>query len=133
MDNKIGEPITLDKVGDIKIDKEFSWPHEESLRITMKMVETFDNMVINEVATHFDCDLSDFKEWLEIKKRVANGHGTNADRIRSMTDEELAEWMSANAREYTSFRYFEAGVIEDYGDHGLIAKCWLDWLKEEAK
>ena len=57
---------------------------------------------------------------------------TNGDRIRSMMDEELAEWMSANARKYTSLSYSETGVIEDYGDHGLIAKRWIDWLKEEA-
>ena len=49
---------------------------------------------------------------------------TNADRIRSMTDEELAGW------------------LRDFGDcDGLnrrckgfwkCKECWLDWLKEEA-
>lgn len=39
---------------------------------------------------------------------------TNADRIRSMTDEELADWLVMN------------GNGEDY-------KSWLDWLRQEAK
>ena len=42
---------------------------------------------------------------------------SNADRIRAMTDEELAEWLSCNCT----------------GDgYGNSAEDWLDWLKEEA-
>jgi hypothetical protein len=41
---------------------------------------------------------------------------TNADRIRSMTDEELAEFLSVKML---------AEVV-----HGW--KSWLDWLKQEA-
>jgi hypothetical protein len=40
---------------------------------------------------------------------------TNADRIREMSDEELAEWASAI-------------TLEEFGDK----KDWLDWLKEEV-
>ena len=51
---------------------------------------------------------------------------TNADRIRSMTDEELAQYM---------------GDVQTWGgcpNHGArnctenCADCWLDWLKQEA-
>lgn len=51
---------------------------------------------------------------------------TNADRIRSMTDEELAEHM---------------GDVQTWGgcpNHGArnctenCADCWLDWLREEV-
>lgn len=38
---------------------------------------------------------------------------TNADRIRAMTDEELAEWIIS--------------ITED------LTPRWIDWLKEEAK
>ena len=42
---------------------------------------------------------------------------TNADHIRSMTDEELAEWMAeCNA----------------YGE-GAIASQWMPWLKQPYK
>jgi hypothetical protein len=44
---------------------------------------------------------------------------TNADRIRSMTDEKLARWMWA----------VQSGI-----DHEDIVSTygWLDWLKQEA-
>lgn len=51
---------------------------------------------------------------------------TNADRIRSMSDEELAEYM---------------GDVQTWGgcpNHGArnctenCADCWLDWLKQEV-
>ena len=45
---------------------------------------------------------------------------TNADRIRAMTDEELAEFLQDVAMQ---------GGIE----LGVGLKLWLDWLKEEIK
>lgn len=44
---------------------------------------------------------------------------TNADRIRAMSDEELAVWISAL---YTT--QYHAGADPHF---------WLDWLKQEAK
>lgn len=43
---------------------------------------------------------------------------TNADRIRSMTDEELAEWIRDQ-------------IIDR--NIGIPSETWLDWLKEEVK
>lgn len=55
---------------------------------------------------------------------------TNADRIRAMTDEELAEWECDRA----------CGVCPIEGCEGRMEegrkKCkqrWLDWLKQEVK
>ena len=58
---------------------------------------------------------------------------TNADRIRSMTDEELADYLSKNrggCRALTTESY-----VCDYYDDNLNTdchKCWLDWLQQEA-
>lgn len=41
---------------------------------------------------------------------------TNADRLRAMSDEEIAEWVSAI-------------TLDEFGDK----KDWLNWLEEEAK
>ena len=60
--------------------------------------------------------------FLRVAKLPAVGEyrtATNADRIRAMTDEELAEWVWGVE---TSGRA--------YGPRGK--KAWLDWLKEEA-
>ena len=39
---------------------------------------------------------------------------TNADRLRAMTDEDLAEWLDNNTSRFP------------------IYKDWLDWLRQEA-
>ena len=51
---------------------------------------------------------------------------TNADRIRAMTDEELAEWIS----EYTDCLcgIHKPGCSKT---KGTCVATWLDWLKEE--
>lgn len=46
--------------------------------------------------------------------RVTSTPRTNADRIRAMTDEELAEWLDNNTYQFP------------------IYKCWLEWLRQEA-
>ena len=45
---------------------------------------------------------------------------TNANRIRAMSDEELAEWV-----------WGAETAGRAYGPRGK--KAWLDWLREEAK
>ena len=45
---------------------------------------------------------------------------TNADRIRAMTDEELAEWI---ANDLIEPGYYETGVAKE---------IWLKWLREEV-
>lgn len=49
---------------------------------------------------------------------------TNADRIRSMTDEELADWFSI----YCCRNKTYDAHCDTFGN---CEECWLDWLKEE--
>lgn len=56
-----------------------------------------------------------FLEWLNYEQKQ-----TNADRIRSMTDEELAEWIADDL------------IEPGYDTREQTVKMWLDWLKEEA-
>lgn len=57
---------------------------------------------------------------------------TNADRIRSMTDAELAEWLGD-----VSKSWYDEGYTKDF-DETLIsgypstATEWFDWLKQEV-
>ena len=53
---------------------------------------------------------------------------TNADTLRAMTDEELAD----------KFEEIQLKTVKAYGNDDLLLKgelkkYWLDWLKEEAK
>lgn len=49
---------------------------------------------------------------------------TNADKIRHMTDEEIAEWLCTETG-CLSCKYF----FSDKCDNG---NAWLDWLKQEV-
>lgn len=59
---------------------------------------------------------------------------THADQLRAMTDEEPADYLSKNrggCRALTTGSY-----VCDYYDDDLNTdcyKCWLDWLRQEAK
>lgn len=50
---------------------------------------------------------------------------TNADRIRSMTDEELAGWLATN--DTCSSPEHERNCNNRCGE------CWLSWLKQEIE
>lgn len=54
---------------------------------------------------------------------------TNADRIRAMSDEELAEWLGVYCNGQTA-QEVEKPCISGVGS---CEECWLDWLKEEAE
>ena len=54
-------------------------------------------------------------------KMMPTKNPTNADKIRSMTDEELAEWIVRRTEGY-GFDGYDASV-----------KAWLKWLREEVK
>lgn len=52
---------------------------------------------------------------------------SNADRIRSMTDEELADWLGVYCNGQTAQEVGKPCV----SDMGSCKECWLDWLKQE--
>ena len=53
---------------------------------------------------------------------------TNADRIRAMSDEELAEWLYVWSGAAPNCDK-ELGTI----DYKRCADCWLDWLKSPVE
>jgi len=58
---------------------------------------------------------------------------TNADRIRAITDEELAEFMVRTGTEYSCPPPHYFGKNEYCQKHLPNCKgCWLDWLKQES-
>lgn len=59
---------------------------------------------------------------------------TNADRIRAMTDEELAEWAAALPCCPPGYAYGDLCWPNDSCENThQTRKCWLDWLKQEVK
>ena len=58
----------------------------------------------------------------ELEDRFCNEPQTNGDRIRAMTDEELAMLLQPTC---------PSRVCRDEPPHDCY-KCWLDWLKQEV-
>ena len=54
---------------------------------------------------------------------------TNADRIRAMTDEELANWLGVYCNGKTAQEVGKPCV----SDMGSCEECWIDWLKQESE
>ena len=89
---------------------------------------------MGETVYYVETDLDENTVTIEQRKgifRICNGSGekpmTNADRIRSMNDEELAEMLWKTGRNYRSVC---ADPVVDYNEHRdhLIA-----WLKQPAE
>ena len=55
---------------------------------------------------------------------------TNADRIRSMSDEELAEWLWFKTGQCPPF---DRCPQPDRETPCVMKECWLDWLKQEGE
>lgn len=71
------------------------------------------------------CDFYDY-----VRERVKKPI-TNADKIRQMTDEELATWFSERPRN-CPLPYAKDGFLKGRCKMGC-GNCWLDWLKQEAE
>ena len=78
----------------------------------------------------------DFFDWLQgyikqIDKEEANDIKTNADRIRNMTDEELAEFIHKTIFDQGSnlFTCEEPPV----NCHEECKECYMDWLQKEVE
>ena len=56
---------------------------------------------------------------------------TNADRIRNMTDEQLADIFTQEIYRYR--RHFSCCVLDKVCQHDDCYECFLDWLKREVK
>jgi hypothetical protein len=72
------------------------------------------------------------KRWIPVTERLPQ---TNADKLRAMSDEELAEF-------FTPFYYdgpkFYCPAQADVGEGECAAKsdcrqCWLNWLRQEVQ
>lgn len=85
--------------------------------------------VTPKTATLPDCPLDEV-----LDNGIIKGHmesiRTNAERIRSMTDEELSSWINDHAVCNCRCEAWKDGCMDS--DSTCMA-AWLEWLKEEVK
>ena len=67
------------------------------------------------------------EEWKRKNPPIRRKPMTNADRLRVMSDAELAEWFDRHAAEPLWC------VLPECPDHEECVKCILGWLKSPAK
>jgi hypothetical protein len=111
-----------------RIEEAYNW-RDDIMEITRRIVHETDKARLNNIAEHFKVDLSEIREFFEMKRKKMQKPQTNADAIRSMTDEELVEIFANNECGYCRIHdfCFAKGLAIDCED------AWLDWLKQEAK
>lgn len=76
----------------------------------------------------------DVKTVLKYKEKyfeIVEEKETNADRIRSMTDEELAEILSSYCVDKSLFNKCNLRYI--LSDENVCKKCYLEWLRSESE
>ena len=117
----------------IRVEEAYNW-RDDNMEITRRIVHETDEARLNNIAEHFNVDLSEIREFLEMKRKKMQKSQTNGDRIRAMTDEELAELIRDNIDcSICKIEVFETitcpgSLMADGKD---CYDRWLDWLKQE--
>lgn len=109
-----------------RVEEAYNW-RDDIMGITRRIVHETDEARLNNIAEHFEVDLSEIREFIEMKRLAKRKPITNADRIRLMSDEELAE-MIKNPCDIGLHMPNEWCKKRDCG-----YQCSLDWLKQEVK
>ena len=104
-------PVVFEPVEHYTVEEHYSW-EEDILGVTHEVIQELDNKRLTVICDHYNIDMSELREWLATKRK----RKTNADLIRAMTDEELADYL----------RWHN----DLYSRYGMD---WLDWLKKEVE
>jgi hypothetical protein len=114
------------------VEEAYSW-RDDIMEITRQIVHETDEARLTNIAVHFEVDLSEIREFLESKRKRMGKPQTNADRIRAMTDEELAEFITPV--KCVDCHLLDCGVEEEMfnGKHRTCQERVLDWLKQESE
>jgi len=113
-----------------RVEEAYNW-HGDVMEITRRIVHETDEARLSNIANHFEVDLSEIRAFFEMKQQKQRKPQTNADRIRAMTDEELATFLA----HLTDCMWCPCRDPHDQCDtvDGSCKKQWLDWLKAEGR
>ena len=113
-----------------RVEEAYSW-RDDIMGITRRIVHGTDEARLNNIAEHFEVDLSEIREFLKMKQRQKRKPQTKADLIRAMSDEELAEFVAQQRFCAVSPMADKLGIDITQ----MFVKCrdiMLDWLRQEA-
>ena len=96
------------------------------MELNLKFDEQLLTKVCNKMLDEYEYNGKTIREWAD---RISNPK-TKADRIRSMSDEELAEWIVAIIAQETIYSARKVPT-PDYAIE--MRQRWLDWLRQECE
>ena len=111
------------------------------LSIIMKMIDSkpyysLQYRNVGEIGCHIGYSSYNLKTVLEFIDEyfeiVESDKQTNADRIRNMSDEELAEFLDIVGEDGISSQYADV-QCDCCCEKTECSKCWKDWLQSEAE
>lgn len=106
------------------VEEAYNWC-DDIMEITQRIVHETDEARLSNIAEHFEVDVSEIREFLEMKQQRKRKPITNGDKIRRMSDEELAKFIgSVEIKPYMRCQHCE---------WDSCVECCLDWLKQEAE
>ena len=113
-----------------RVEEAYAW-QDDIMEISRRIVQETDKARLSNIADHFKVDLSEIREFIEMKRLTKRKPITNADKIRTMTDEELMSIFQNMCCPYSLNMGGWKGncEIETKG----CGKCWLDWLRQDVK
>lgn len=110
-----------------RVEEAYSW-HDDIMEITRRIVYGLDEARMSNIAEHFEVDLSEIREFFEMKLRQKMKPLTNYDRLTRKSPEEMAEWLGDMIYpECLCCPAAELGWCEDC--HGTM----LNWLRSPAE
>ena len=108
-----------------RVEEAYAW-QDDIMEISRRIVQETDKARLSNIADHFKVDLSEIREFIEMKRLTKRKPITNADKIRTMTDEELMTWiMEMQACPYELYQDCQHPNYD-------CETCIKDWLKQEA-
>lgn len=116
-----------------RVEEAYNW-RDDVMEITRRIVHETDEARLFNIANHFEVDLSEIRSFLEMKQQQQRKPQTNADRVRAMTDEELAELLTAVAQKSANKLCESLKSVEvdlSSCDFHILYEAHLNWLKKE--
>lgn len=110
--------------GSFRVEEDYTW-RDDIMTVTRRIIDEIDDARLTNIAAHFDVDLSEIREFLDAKRRKHLAPMTNADKLRSMSDEDLAVEATVHGGCPHNCE------TPDDMDTDCV-KCWHDWLRKEA-
>lgn len=108
-----------------RVEESYSW-RDDIMEITRRIVHETDEARLSNIAEHFKVDLSEIRDFIEMKRQQKRKPTTHYDEIHTMSAEELAQWIASRKETCPPINGYKCSIM-------TCGECRLDYLKQEAE